>query len=95
MLELFLLENQSLKKSSKKLFLLQEYFNEKRAILWMEGGAIKDRDSKGKHPVELVEVNSTATRTTMVVVSFNNNNPVPLSLLKVAPMSQSKNVPQT
>jgi len=61
----------------------------------MEGGAIKDRDSKGKHPVELLEVNSTATRTTMVVVPFNNNNPVPLSLLKVAQMSQSKNVPQT
>lgn len=61
----------------------------------MEGGAIKDRDSKDKHPVELVEVNSTATRTTMVVVSFNSNNSVPLSHLKVAPMSQGKNVPQT
>lgn len=94
MLEQFLLENQSLRKSSRKLFLLQEYFNEKRAILSMEGGAIKDRDSKGKHPVELVEVNSTVTRTTTVAVAFNNNNPVPLFHLKVAPMFQGKNVPQ-
>ena len=93
MLELFLSVIQSLRKISKKLFSQLEYSNEKREILSMEGEASRDSGSRDKRHGELAGVKSTITRINMVVAF--NNSPVPLFHLRVAPMFQGKNVPQT